>query len=127
METKTDRGIKDLRETIKNHLGNSKLIDSIKDQISRDEGIQLKDKNLILQKLKSDGVLGHVLGELQKKKSGKGKSIIGGYEVNKAQTRYAEHKELLDPNKRYMIAKVYRGSGFADYIEPRNDEYLTLN
>lgn len=80
-----------------------------------------------MKKLKDDGVLNNVLGELQKKMTGRGKSIIGGYEISKAATRYAEHKDMLDPNRRYMITKVYRGSGFADYIEPRSDEFLSLS
>jgi hypothetical protein len=135
METKTDRGLKDLRETIKHHLSNSKLMDSVMGQLSS-EGLSKTGKSsskgqksydVVLQKLKDDGVLNHVLEELQKKMTGRGKSIIGGYEVSKAATRYSEHKDMLDPNRRYMIAKAYKGSGFADYIEPRSDEYLTLS
>lgn len=127
METKSDRNLKELRALIKHHLDNSKIIDSIKDEVSKDEGIQIKDKNVILQRLKADGVLSHVLGEIQKKRTGMGKNIIGGYEVSKAAKRAPEHREMLDPNKRYIIAKVYKGTGFADYIEPRNDEYLSLS
>lgn len=77
--------------------------------------------------MKSDGVLTHILGEIQKKRSGKGKNIIGGYEISKSEGRYIENKEYLDPLKRYMIAKVYRGSGFVDYIEPKPDEFLKLS
>lgn len=92
------------------------------------KGSKLRTNNIILQKLKSDGVLSHILGEIQKKRSGKGKSIIGGYEISKGSAgRISEHKELMDPNKRYMIAKVYKGSAFADFIEPKSDEYLTLS
>jgi len=119
METRTDRGIKELRETIKNHLDNSKLLDTIKDKMNLDEKS--------IAKLKDEGLLNQVLGELQQKLSGKGKSIIGGYEISKASNRYAEHKDKLDPNRRYMIIKCYRGSAFVDYIEPRSDEYLTLS
>ena len=72
-------------------------------------------------------MLSHILGDIQKKRSGKGKNIIGGYEVSKSDGRVAENKEYLDPLKRYMIAKVYRGSGFVDYIEPKPDEFLKLS
>lgn len=44
METNKDRGLKELRSIIREHLDNSKLIESIKDEISRDQGIQIKDK-----------------------------------------------------------------------------------
>lgn len=127
METKADRGLKELRDVIRQHLDNSKLVDSIKDEISKDQGIQIKDKNAVLQKLKSDGVLSHILGELQKKRTGRGKSIIGGYEVSRAGGHIIENRELLDPTKRYLVAKVMRGSAFTDFIEPRNDEYLSLS
>lgn len=123
METKTDRGIKELRETIKNHLDNSKLMDKIKDRISV-EDLTATDK---VDKLRQEGLLGEIMTELQSKLSGRGKSIVGGYEVSKASSRYAEHKEFLDPNTRYMIVKALRGTAFVDYLDPRSDEYLSLS
>ena len=49
METSTDRNLKDLRSMIREHLDNSRLVESIKDQISKEDGISIKDKNIVLE------------------------------------------------------------------------------
>lgn len=49
METSTDRNLKDLRNMIREHLDNSRLVESIKDQISKEDGISIKDKNIVLE------------------------------------------------------------------------------
>lgn len=53
--------IDQVREIIKNHLENSKVIEDIKAQIVQNKDLSTGDKNAIIQKLKTEGILSNIL------------------------------------------------------------------
>jgi hypothetical protein len=57
-----------LRETIKHHIQNSKVVDDIKANIVQNKDLSIGDKNAIMQKLKTEGILSQILQQIPVKK-----------------------------------------------------------
>ena len=102
LHKKEDKKIK-LREIIKDHIENSQVMDTIKDYITNDKNLTDHDKTSLMKKLKTEGVLSHVLRSLPISKLNPDKKVVAGIRVKKSAGGAIPHKELLDKNKKYVI------------------------
>ena len=92
-----------VRDIIKDHIENSKVIDSIKDYISKDKNLTVHDKNTIMKKLKSEGILSHILHSIPVKKINPDRKVVAGLGVKASGGRDIPHKDALEKNKKYVI------------------------
>ena len=115
-----------LKSIIRNHLENSKIVDSLKSEITKDQKFSLNEKNHILQKLKTEGILSSILKTIPKKKFTSGVATGGGTTFTKTAGREVAEHEEVDPKKRYLSVQVQKGAAFVDFINPREDEWLLV-
>jgi len=126
MLRKKNEQIGKLRDLIKDHIENSKVIDTIKDYIANDKSLTIDDKNAIIHKLKTEGILSHILRSIPVTKISPDKKVVAGINVKKSTGRDIPHKDLLDKNKKYVVCKISRGASFVDFVSPKEDEYLKV-
>lgn len=50
--------------------------------------------------------------------------MVQGVSVKKTAGRDVPNRDLMDPQKRYLVCKITKGTAFVDFISPREDEYL---
>ena len=55
---------------IKDHLEKHKFFDTIKSAVSKDPNLGKLDRNQIIEKLKTEGILGDIISTLPSKKTG---------------------------------------------------------
>lgn len=122
-ESKEDKA----RDLIKTHIENSKVMDTIKDYISKDKNLSIEDKQTLMKKLKAEGILSHVLRSIPVSKINPDRKVIAGLGVKNTTGREIVHKELLDKNKKYVICKINKGASFVDFVSPKEDEYLKVS
>ena len=103
MKNKKEEKLGKIRDIIKDHIENSKVIDTIKEQISKGKNLTIHDKNTILKKLKSEGVLSHLLHSIPVSKIAPDRKVVAGIGVKRAAGIDLVNKDLLDPKKKYLI------------------------
>lgn len=127
MLSKKEEKLGKIRDIIKDHIENSKVIDSIKENISKDKNLTLHDKNAIMKKLKAEGVLSHILHSVPVSKIAPDRKVVAGVGIKKTAGREIPHKEMLDKKKKYLICKINKGASFVDFVSPKEDEYLKIS
>lgn len=123
-----------VKEVVKDHLEKHKFFDSLKSAVSKDPKLNKLDRNQIIEKLKSEGILNDILqGIPHNKKSGINQSssisdlhskTTSGLHTVTPGKRKIMSKEGLDPNKRYLNLHVIKGSAFLDFVNVRQDEHI---
>ena len=106
-----------VKSLIKDHLEKNKFFDSLKSAVSKDPKLGNIDRNVIIEKLKSEGVLSDILNQIPIKKPSNtqinqsdsfGKQSFdqrpGVTTTNK--TKRSINTEHLDPHKRYLSCRV---------------------
>lgn len=118
-----------------------KLVEHLKTALSKDPNLANMDKGQIIEKMKSEGVLGHMLDNIQipNKRStnqsnpfatrgadvSQSDSFPGGGRTS--QPSRASRLKQFDPNKRHIQCQIVNGRAFVDFVNPRDDEYVSLS
>lgn len=96
MLDKKEEKLGKIRDIIRDHIENSKVIDTIKENISKDKNLTVYDKNTLLKKLKSEGILSHLLHSIPISKIAPDRKVVAGLSTKPTAGREIPHKELLD-------------------------------
>jgi len=54
-----------VKSLVKEHLEKNKFFDTIKSAVSKDPNLGKLDRNQLIEKLKSEGILGDIIGSMQ--------------------------------------------------------------
>lgn len=127
-----------VKSLIKDHLEKNKFFDTLKSAVSKDPKLANVDRNQIIEKLKQEGVLNDILQSIPIKRNPP--NINQSDSLSKSSVDQFKHKgrhlsfsraatqhENLDPNKRYLSCRLVQGKAFVDFINPRDDEFLSVS
>lgn len=119
-----------VKGVVKDHLEKHKFFDSLKSAVAKDPKLNKLDRNQIIEKLKSEGILSEILQSIPHSRKAAVSSSMSDSQP-KTTTQYAPGKrkitkEGLDPNKRYISCNVIKGSAFVDFVNVRQDEHLQI-
>eukprot|EP00350_Pseudokeronopsis_sp_OXSARD2_P006205 CAMPEP_0170549144 /NCGR_PEP_ID=MMETSP0211-20121228/7337_1 /TAXON_ID=311385 /ORGANISM="Pseudokeronopsis sp., Strain OXSARD2" /LENGTH=185 /DNA_ID=CAMNT_0010854999 /DNA_START=109 /DNA_END=666 /DNA_ORIENTATION=+ len=86
------------------------------------------DRNQLIEKLKSEGILNDILQTIPMQKPSS-ISQSQSIEINSSQhmDKRPHRHHHLDPNKRYLQVRVVGLKAMVDFINARDDEYLTVS
>ena len=130
-----------VKTLVKDHLEKHKFFDTIKSAVSKDPSLGKLDRNQIIDKLKSEGILADIISTMpsvkkgmtvtQNNKAGNGIDVSASdsYGNQKPGTRQKSSFKTakgLDPNKRYLSCNISSGRAFVDFVNPRDDEYISI-
>lgn len=114
-----------VRELVKDHLEKHKFFDSLKSAVSKDPKLMKLDRQQIIEKLRSEGMLNEIIASLPvNKKSSVQKAQISQVIATKRPKEIID--QGLDPNKRYLSCSVVKGSAFVDFVNVRTDESVSI-
>ena len=129
-----------VRNVVKAHLEKHKFFDSLKTAVAKDPKMGKIDRNAVIERLKSEGVLSEIIQNLPttSKKGGMGASASGSLSMSEsaskggvthmpASRRRAMQNADIDPNKRYLSCTIVRGSAFVDFVNHSPDESLSIS
>ena len=125
------------KNLIKDHLEKHKFFDTIKSAVSKDPNLGKLDRNQIIEKLKTEGILGDIISTMpSKKQTGgmkgsadlSGSDSFGGNARASQATTKKNYKNLkaLDPNKRHLCCNLVEARAFVDFVNPRDDEHISI-
>jgi centrosomal protein CEP76 len=128
-----------VKHLVKEHLEKNKFFDTIKSAVSKDPNLAKLDRNQILEKLKSEGILGDIISTMPSVKKGmtvsqnkagpaideSGSGSLGGSRPARGRSSFKNAKGI-DPNKRYLSCNIASGRAFVDFVNPRDDEYISI-
>ena len=127
-----------VKGTIKHHLEKHKFFDGLKSAVAKDPKLNKLDRNLIIEKLKSEGVLNEILNQIPSRRKPMNAAAAGATNVSASESgsnklplvapsqRRMMQAQDLDPNKRYMSCTVLRGNAFVDFVNVRPDEQMSV-
>ena len=127
-----------VKGVVREHLEKHKFFDSPKSAVAKDPKLNKLDRNQIIEKLRSEGVLNDIINSIPVQKKSQGATAAGGLTSsasisgsgNLPQVAPSKRKAMLradlDPNKRYMSCSVIKGSAFADFVNTRPDEHISV-
>ena len=75
-----------VKGTIKHHLEKHKFFDGLKSAVAKDPKLNKLDRNLIIEKLKSEGVLNEILNQLPSKRKPMSAAAGGATNINMSGT-----------------------------------------
>ena len=116
-----------VKGVVRDHLEKHKFFESLKSAVAKDPKLNKLDRNQIIDKLKSEGVLNEIISQLPiNKKSSSVLTANGGNTNTKENVttvkRKPHVKDGLDPKKRYLSCNIIKGSAFNDFVNVRSDE-----
>ena len=116
-----------------------KFFDTIKSAVAKDPSLGKLDRNQIIEKLKSEGILGDIISTMPSIQKGvavtKSSSVMapGGFDQSQsdslgkgASKKSFKNTKALDPNKRYLCCNLVSGRALVDFVNPRDDEYVSV-
>ena len=128
-----------VKGTIKQHLEKHKFFDGLRSAVAKDPKLNKLDRNVIIDKLKQEGVLNDILQQIPTKgrksvRTASGVSISNSISASDSRSlptvvpsqRRVNGGQDLDPNKRYMSCTVLRGNAFVDFVNVRPDEQISV-
>lgn len=138
--------LEQVKTLVKDHLEKHKFFDTIKSAVAKDPNLGKLDRNQVIEKLKSEGILGDIISTLPIKskaqamngnpfltnKTGIDVSASDSMQGSRSQPGAATKKQfkggvrVLDPNKRYLSCNIVSGRAFVDFVNPRDDEYVSI-
>jgi hypothetical protein len=123
-----------VKGVVKDHLEKHKFFESLKSAMSKDPKLVKLDRGQIIEKLKSEGVLSEIISQLPLNKKSSVQTANTISQSNGGQATVAASKrprasaihDDVDPNKRYMSLTLVKGSAFADFVNVRPDESVSV-
>ena len=120
-----------VKGVVRDHLEKHKFFESLKSAVSKDPKLGKLDRNQIIDKLRSEGVLNEIISQLPISK--KASSVLTANngngntrEIAATLKRKPMIKDGLDPKKRYLSCSIIKGSAFADFVNVRSDESIQI-
>ena len=129
----TNVQMEQVKSVVRSHLEQHKFFDSLKSAMAKDPKLGQLDRQKVIEKLKSEGVLTNIINDLpiNKQQSKVAKlnqemAALGTQQTKPRKVARTDHLDELDPNKRYMSCTVVRGSAFVDFVNERSDESISV-
>ena len=136
------------KQQIKDVMDNHKYFDTIKSQLAKNpDKLDKMDKAMLIEKLKSEGILDDIVNSLPMKNTGAkaaqpidvsgsdslghqqrdnslGRGSVGGR--RRTSSLVKDGLNRLDKDKRYLSVNVVHGVAFVDFVNPRDDEEISI-
>jgi hypothetical protein len=121
-----------VKSLVKDHLEKHKFFDTLKSAVAKDPKLASLDRNAIIERLKNEGILSEILQQLPAKQltvdqSAKQQAFESRSKDKAGSSAKLFHRDNLDPKKRYLAVKVVQTKAFVDFINARDDEFLSIS
>ena len=133
-----------VKSAISQHREKSKFFDQLRQAVAKDPRLATIDKNQILEKIKSEGILTDIIKSLpiQMQKTGNASATPVDIQAQKQHQQEAKRLDAktpsslqaklahstrqynLEPNKRYLAVRLVHLKALVDFVNPREDEYI---